>query len=152
DAETLELPFLTPTTPDVQRGDPIFVFGYPGIGDGFLVYTQGTITTIQNGSVNDERLPIWYQTDAEMAPGNSGGLVVNSSGQTVGISAFVQSEFDTGGRLAGILPISAALSAIEAGLQDEITALVSTDNANELDYRLIPTYGSVQLQAGFRPD
>src|SRR5690606_16844002 len=39
DAETLELPFLTPTTPDVQRGDPIFVFGYPGIGDGFLVYT-----------------------------------------------------------------------------------------------------------------
>ncbi len=152
DAATLELPFLTPTMPDVQRGDPIFVFGYPGIGDGFLVYTQGTITTIQNGSVNDERLPIWYQTDAEMAPGNSGGLVVNSSGQTVGIPTFVQSEFSTGGRLAGILPISAALSAIEAGLQDEVALVTATTSAAQLDYRALPTYGSVSLQTGFRPD
>lgn len=152
DSNTLELPFLTPTTPEVQRGDPIFVFGYPGIGDGYLVFTEGTITTIQNGTVNNERLPIWYQTDAEIAPGNSGGLVVNSAGEFVGIPTIVRSEGDTGGRLGGILPISAALSAIDAGLQQAST-LVSVPRGNgQLDYRATPTYGSVRLESGFRPD
>ena len=111
--QNLNLPFLPIASPDIQRGDHIYVFGYPGIGDGYLVFTEGTITTIQNGTVNGQRLPAWYQTDAEIGPGNSGGLVVNGSGELVGIPTAVRGEDRTGARLGGILPINAILAVLE---------------------------------------
>lgn len=110
---TLDLPFLTPAIQDMQRGDPIFVFGYPDIGDGYLVFTEGTITTIQNGTINGQRIPAWYQTDAEIAPGNSGGLAVNGDGQLVGIPTAVRMDDRTGGRLGGILPLDAIQAVLD---------------------------------------
>lgn len=112
---TLNLPYLEPQAAEVSRGDRIYAFGYPGIGDGYLVLTNGTITTIQNGQVAGQRMPIWYQTDAELSPGNSGGLAVNTQGQVVGIPTAVSSERETGGRLGGILPMSAVLALIGSG-------------------------------------
>lgn len=112
-SQNLNLPFLPISMPDIQRGDHIYVFGYPGIGDGYLVFTEGTITTIQNGTVNGQRLPAWYQTDAEIGPGNSGGLAVNGRGELVGIPTEVRGEDRTGARLGGILPINAILAVLE---------------------------------------
>ena len=85
-AGEIDLPFLSSAAEDVQRGDGIFVFGYPDIGDGYFAFTEGTITTIRNGTIHDRRLPVWYMTDAEMAPGNSGGLAVNARGDDGGDS------------------------------------------------------------------
>ena len=115
--QSLNLPYLTPGMPDVQRGDHIYVFGYPGIGDNYLVFTEGTVTTIQNGTINNQRIPAWYQTDAEISPGNSGGLVVNGFGELVGIPTAVRVEDRTGGRLGGILPIYAIQAVLEAGFE-----------------------------------
>lgn len=112
DPSTLNLPFISIAENEVIRGESIAVFGYPGIGDGFLVLTQGNITTVQNGTLGNVRLPVWYQTDAEISPGNSGGLAVNMAGEMVGIPTAVRTEDRTGGRLGGILPIQAINSLV----------------------------------------
>jgi len=114
DAADLDLPFIPATLnpEDVFRGDTIYIFGYPGIGDDFLVVTSGSIVSVENGDLNGQRLPVWYRTDAEIAPGSSGGLAVNGNGEFVGIPTFVQTEDETGGRLAGIRPAEVALMAV----------------------------------------
>ncbi len=113
-SDGLNLPYiaLTNTQPDI--GDRIFVFGYPDLGDAHLVMTSGSITTIQNDTLNGERIPFWYQTDAQISPGNSGGLVVNLSGRMIGIPTQVVSEERTLGRLGGILSITAIRGALES--------------------------------------
>ena len=112
---SLDLPFLTPEANEVARGEHIYVFGFPGIGNGYLVLTEGAITTAQNGTIGGERMVVWYQTDAEIAPGNSGGLAVTSSGELVGIPTAVDSEDRTSGRLGGLLPFRAVMALAESG-------------------------------------
>lgn len=112
--ETPTLPYMPVTlaADEVFRGDTVYIFGYPDIGDDYLVVTQGNIVSVENGDINGQRMPVWYRTDAEIAPGNSGGLVVNGNGEFVGIPTFVQSEEQTGGRLGGIRPAQVALMAV----------------------------------------
>ena len=141
-ATHVNLPFVPAGAADVQRGDRVFVFGYPGIGDGYLALTQGTVSTIRNGSVDTRSLPVWYQTDAQIAPGSSGGLAVTVEGEVVGIPTTVRTERRTGGRLGGILPIGAVRAAIAGGLETDWT----------LGYNEAPTLGSAALSAGFNPD
>lgn len=112
---SLNLPFLTPVENEVSRGERIYVFGFPDIGEGYLVLTNGLITTAQNGTIGGDRMVTWYQTDAEIAPGNSGGLAVTSTGELVGIPTAVRTEDRTAARLGGILPFRAVLALAEAG-------------------------------------
>lgn len=118
DGQPLTTPPNLPYTPvtlaagEVYRGDAVYIFGYPDIGDDYLVVTQGSIVSVENGTINGQRMPVWYRTDAEIAPGNSGGLAVNGNGEFVGIPTFVQSEDQTGGRLGGIRPAQVALMAV----------------------------------------
>lgn len=113
-AADLSLPYIPASlgASEVFRGDTVYIFGYPGIGDDYLVVTSGAIVSVENGDVNGQRMPVWYRTDAEIAPGSSGGLVVNGDGQFVGIPTFVRSESETGGRLGGIRPAEVALMAV----------------------------------------
>ncbi len=102
------LPYLPPASTEATIGDTIRIYGYPGIGDGYMVVTTGEVVTVQNGSVNGQRLPVWYWTDAEISGGNSGGLAVNEAGEWVGMPTGVVSEERTAGRLGGVLPLTAA--------------------------------------------
>lgn len=113
-AADLDLPYIPATLSahDVFRGDTVTIFGYPGIGDDYLVVTTGTIVSVENGDIEGERMPVWYRTDAEIAPGNSGGLVVNQNGEFVGVPTFVRSEAETGGRLGGIRPAEVVLAVV----------------------------------------
>lgn len=101
------LPYLIPASKEVNVGDRIRIFGYPGIGDGYMVVTTGEVVTVQNGSVDGNRLPVWYWTDAEISGGNSGGLAVNEAGEVIGLPTWVISEERTAGRLGGVLPLGA---------------------------------------------
>ncbi|MDX2075360.1 MAG: serine protease [bacterium] len=132
DMRSLNLPFLDPTYPTVELGERVYVFGYPAIGDGYLVLVDGMITTIQNGMVNGERMPVWYQTDAEISPGNSGGVAVNGNGELVGIPTLVQTETETGARLGQIRPFKAV-----SVLFDEYLAYVN-DPENSPTPMLMP--------------
>jgi serine protease Do len=135
------------------------------VGDNFLVFTNGTITTIQNGDLGGQRLPVWNQTDAEISPGNSGGLAVNNQGFMVGIPTAVQSEQRTGGRLAYLIPLELIYALLELeqpqpGQQQpqlEVTPFATPEQRPPgevpgLDYTLTPNYGGTTLQAGFTPD
>ncbi len=174
DPNTLNMPFIPFASTPVDLGDEIHVFGFPGIGEGYLVLTQGTITTIQNGDLNGRRIPVWNQTDAEISPGNSGGLAVNNAGEMVGIPTAVLSEERTGGRLGGLIPLETILTLLELDLPEpgeqtspgeilptqsspqlEITPLPPTpvpSIAGGLDYNLQSNFGGTTLAANFQPD
>ncbi|MCA9916067.1 MAG: trypsin-like peptidase domain-containing protein, partial [Anaerolineae bacterium] len=132
--QNLNLPVFsgnTSSTP-ARRGDTLYVFGYPGVGDGYLVVTTGSVASVQNDEIIlGETVPVWYQTDAEIAPGNSGGLAVNGNGEYIGIPTAVRSEERTGGRLSYILTFEAISDIIEASNKGEEGYLVSTNTAPE---------------------
>ncbi len=104
DPDTLNLPHLDNFSEAARISDRVYILGYPSIGNGYLVVTQGSITSVENGTLYGQRLPLWYRSDAEISPGNSGGLAVNSAGQFVGVPTEVRKEDRTGGRLGGLLP------------------------------------------------
>lgn len=138
--DRLKLPTVPIGKSEIGHGDRVYIFGFPGIGDGYLVLTQGTITTIENGTINETRLPVWYQTDAEISPGNSGGLVVNDAGEFIGIPTAVQSEERTLGRLGGILPMTAV-----AALLQSRDALVTEEQPSK---NTVVTTGGVHVDCG----
>ncbi|MCS6835186.1 MAG: serine protease [Anaerolineae bacterium] len=111
----LNLPAIALAQREARRGERIYIFGYPSTGDGYLVVTSGLITTIQNGDIGGTRQPVWYQTDAEISPGNSGGLAVSLEGELIGIPTSVNAEERTLGRLGGILPFRAVQALAQAG-------------------------------------
>ncbi len=134
--QQLDLPVFAGNTISnpARRGDVVYVFGYPGIGDGYLVVTTGSISSIQNDEIIlGETVPVWYQTDAEISPGNSGGLAVNGNGEYIGIPTAVRAEERTGGRLSYILTFEAISDIIEASNKGEEGYLISTDSAPEED-------------------
>lgn len=138
DAMTLNLPALNRGSREIQLGDHITVFGYPSVGDGFLVITQGTVTSVENANLFDRRVPLWYRTDAEISPGNSGGLVVDDTGAFLGIPTMVRSEERTLGRLGGILPfiaVETVLGAYEQGMiPDSVNLTVNNASESEICY------------------
>ncbi|MFW5748705.1 MAG: S1 family peptidase [Chloroflexota bacterium] len=135
DPDALRLPFLEPQPVGADLGDQVRIFGYPVIGDGYMVVTSGEIVAIQNGNINGERMPVWYRTDTEFSGGNSGGLTVNARGQFVGLPTWVVSEDRTDGKLGGILPITTVLAVINAGSAPPPVAASTTaltiENASE---------------------
>ena len=129
---------------DVRRGDNIAIFGYPGIGDDELVYTTGTISSVQFGDYEGERLPMWYRTNAEMSPGNSGGMALNTRGEFVGIPTSVRTEYETGGRLGSLLAVPLVMAIMNDG-DGLLTSWDGATDSSELDYSQDPTYGSITM-------
>ncbi|RTE87071.1 MULTISPECIES: serine protease [Gammaproteobacteria] len=131
---------------ELSRGAEIAIFGYPGIGDNELVYTNGSIASLQYGELNGMRLPMWYRTSAEMSPGNSGGLAVDTDGNFIGIPTSVVQEYETGGRLGNLLALPFALALMNDEEQME-TDWVTYREENELalDHTAEPGFGSVSL-------
>ena len=144
-SDNLHLPTAVWAERRLQRGDYVGLLGYPQIGGGVLTFTEGGIATVHRGSVGGEPASVAYQTDAEIAPGNSGGLAVNSSGEMVGIPSAAATEA-TGGRLAEIITLEALVKATNAGLETGLR------NTNRLDAFAEANYGRLLVQAGRRPE
>lgn len=100
--------------PEVVRGDSdtvdlghdIHVFGYPGVGGETLTLTEGAVSGFESedlGSAELER--VWIKTDAEVAPGNSGGTAVDERGLLVGIPTLVLTD-ETAGRISRLRPVN----------------------------------------------
>lgn len=134
-----------------KRGDQIFVLSYPSIGEDELVYSNGIISSIKFNDYNGERMPIWIRTNADIAPGSSGGIAINENGKFIGMPTYVLTEAQTGARLGSALSSQVIFAALEA--DNVLSAWDTISSGSEaLDYRLEPEYGVVTLEAGFLPD
>jgi hypothetical protein len=68
----------------LQLGDPLAIFGYPGIGGDTVTYTSGNVSGF-TGERGVRAHRAWIKTDATIAGGNSGGTAVDEAGCLVGI-------------------------------------------------------------------
>ncbi len=80
-----DLPFLNLTEPaQVQVGDVVLAIGNPfGLNQ---TVTQGIISALQRGGSPEAPLAHFIQTDAPINEGNSGGALINTRGELVGIN------------------------------------------------------------------
>lgn len=84
EAKSLNLPFVALGDSDqVQFGDPLYIFGFPGIGGETITYTGGNVSGFDAMEPIGNRA--WIKTDATIAGGNSGGLATNNRGEIIGI-------------------------------------------------------------------
>ena len=81
------LPLATYTK--VRQGEIVFAFGSPGGLRNTI--TRGIISSVARQTDPDSPL-IYIQTDASVNPGNSGGPLVNSRGEVVGVNTFILSQ------------------------------------------------------------
>jgi hypothetical protein len=83
DPASLDLPFVPIGNSDrVGLGDPVDIFGYPGIAGGVLTYTEGVVSGfLSEGQVGRA----WINTDATMSGGSSGGTAINRDGALIGV-------------------------------------------------------------------
>lgn len=75
---------------NVKVGEKVVAIGNP-LGLSFTV-TEGIISARDREGVN--RLPYYFQTDASLNPGNSGGPLINTAGDVIGINNFKVSGAD----------------------------------------------------------
>lgn len=132
DTATLSLPHIERFAERVSLADPVVIFGYPSIGDGYLVVTRGSVTSIENATIVGQRIPLWYRTDAQISPGNSGGLAVNLNGEFVGIPTEVRKEDDTLGRLGGLLAYPSIRTLIENNEGSEPSSQTETSDSAQV--------------------
>ncbi len=72
---------------EMAQGDEVFTLGYPFGIEGDVSFKEGTISRrIDNGEF------VFFETSAEIHPGNSGGPLVNQYGQVIGINTAVFGE------------------------------------------------------------
>jgi serine protease Do len=117
---TEQLPFLTLGNSDsVRVGDIVLAIGNPlGIGQTVtagIISAKGRRTGLSDGSFED-----FLQTDAPINRGNSGGALVNLTGELIGINSQILSSGQNGGSI-GIgfsIPSNMAKSVMEQLLKD----------------------------------
>lgn len=66
---------------DVVQGDEVFTLGYPFGLEGDVSFKEGTISR----KISDETTT-YFETSAEIHPGNSGGPLVNKFGEVIGVN------------------------------------------------------------------
>ena len=110
------LPALEVGTVTPKAGDAITVLGYPGVGGDTMTLTTGRYsgTTRLGGQV-------WIKTDAQIAPGNSGGPAFDARGRLIGVPTaaspitFSDAE-DIVGVLGLMVPVSDVVSLLDGTL------------------------------------
>lgn len=90
----------------VALGEEVHVLGYPGVGGVTVTFTEGAVSGFESEDLGgDQPERVWIKTDAEIAPGNSGGTAVDERGLLVGIPTFVQVD-ETAGRISRLRPVN----------------------------------------------
>ena len=120
--DATDLTPLKPASVSPRVGEMVFAFGHPW-GQRNTV-TRGIVSalvTAQNR--RGDKLPI-VRSDASLAPGNSGGPLVNASGEVVGINAMI-----VGGDQSVSIATSVATDFVKK----------ATANRNSADQRVQPT-------------
>ena len=103
---SLDLPSVPLGDSDTLRiGDAITILGFPDVGGATVTLSRGTVAGFHPDGGIDRG---WIKTDAEISPGNSGGVAINEAGELIGVPTFVSAEARTLGRIGGLRPINLA--------------------------------------------
>lgn len=98
-----DLPYLGIGDSDaLNLGDPIRIFGYPGVGGETITYTAGSVSGFESADVQGQSQRVIIKTDASIASGNSGGTAVDLYGELVGIPTSVNPDVREGVTIGGI--------------------------------------------------
>ena len=113
---------------DLETGSEVFLIGYPGEVEKF---PQPTIT---RGIVSRTREwdaigMTYFQTDATITRGQSGGVLISEDGEVIGISGFTFSAADFG------------LAASAGDLRPRVESLLAGEDIDGPGDRLVPTSG-----------
>jgi S1-C subfamily serine protease len=88
--------------------------GTPSVASGTVTALNQSITASDESSGSSEQLSGLIETNADIQPGDSGGALVNSHGQVIGMNTAASSSFQfqgqTGQERAYAIPINHALS------------------------------------------
>jgi S1-C subfamily serine protease len=100
-AKTTFSPIPMGDSESVEIGDEIYVIGYPGVGGETINFTSGKVSGFigEDGQTAGDR---WLKTEADLAPGNSGGACVNKKGELIGLPT--QIHFGSENRGTGYVP------------------------------------------------
>jgi len=89
----------------LRQGQEVLVLGFPGgVGTEEVSVTRGIVGAVRTG---------WFQTDATMLPGNSGGPVVDREGRVVGLATFGTGQFF---KIGGVVAINSVRRMAETAL------------------------------------
>ena len=111
----IPIPAMTITdSSKVEIGDPVYVFGYPGVGGQRITYTRGEISGYEDQTGDGE--PDSFKTDATINPGNSGGLALDDFGDQIGIPTYSSLSPAGGAGLGGLREINLAVPYINQAL------------------------------------
>lgn len=115
DAEQLPEVFLAQEG-ELQTGDLVFAIGYPyGLGQ---AASMGIISALGRSGLNLNKFEDYIQTDAAINSGSSGGALINTEGEIIGISTAILTESGGSQGIGFAIPAHLALDVVEALLED----------------------------------
>ena len=120
-ADGKDLPAITLGELDrVQVGDPVLALGNPfGFGN---TVTHGIVSALGRNHLGINRFEDFIQTDAAVNPGNSGGALVDSSGNLIGVNSIIYTETGGSQGIGFAIPVSLARNVLEQIIRDgEVT-------------------------------
>jgi S1-C subfamily serine protease len=88
----------------VAIGNALGLGGSPTVTEGIISATGRTITASDETGSNEETLHGLLQTDAPIAPGNSGGPLVEANGKVIGMDTAAASAGSAGASLGFAIP------------------------------------------------
>jgi hypothetical protein len=102
----------------LRQGEEILILGYPGgVGTEEVTVTRGIVSAVRFG---------WFQTDASIEPGDSGGPVIDSQGRVMGLATFITGPMR---KIGGVVAIN--------GIWDLATSALNP-NAQRRNELMIP--------------
>jgi len=96
---------------DLLPGDPLAVIGFPSLGGSTVTFTNGVVSGFLDE--NKDQVYEWIKTDAQVNPGNSGGLAIDQKGDFVGVPTAGYSQADVAGKISLIRPGTIALEFLD---------------------------------------
>ncbi len=120
-ADGTDLPAITFGKLDsVQVGDTVLAIGSPfGFGN---TVTHGIVSALGRNHLGINRFEDFIQTDAAVNPGNSGGALVDTGGNLIGINSAIFSQSGGSQGIGFAIPVSLARTVLEQIIRDgEVT-------------------------------
>src|SRR5437667_3166776 len=120
-AEGKGLPAITFGKLDnVQVGDAVLAIGNPfGFGN---TVTHGIVSALGRNHLGINRFEDFIQTDAAVNPGNSGGALVDATGNLIGINSAIFSQSGGSQGIGFAIPVTIARNVLEQIIRDgEVT-------------------------------